>query len=479
MPASLPAARPRVPPWRGVVRRAGRALGLRAALVLLNLAYIPALARALGAERYGTLAAAIGVAAIFLTAALAGTNWRLTVEVGRAPHDAARALGRHIWVRVGGGVLAALGCAVWALAVEEGRAAALLLAFAAVLPLRGLAMLYAAALYGQGAAPRVIGAELVARAAEAALVLALIAGAGAGPLAVPLVQALAWAAQAVWLRRAAGPARMPPDPRAALRAAGAVLRAGAPYMVLGASATFLHQSAVITAPEALSPPGARGWIAVAVNLLSVALALLHSLLLSGAPVLAASARDVTPAGPRLAVAGVLAACAAGVTAEAGLRLAGPLVVTPVLGADFAGVAGLSGPVALMVAAFLALGVLNAVAGYHDGAWPSAGVVAAAAAGTLALAMSGVLPAGPSGPLLAAAAGGWAAALGQALRYARLRRDRAGLTAALLLPPPIVAVLAHFLRALPAAAGLAAAAALAGVLLFLAARALRDAGDMAE
>lgn len=404
---------------------AGRALGLRAATILINLAYVPIVAALLGAGDYGLISSAIGKVLIFLVLSYAGANWRLAVEIGRAPHDEARLVGQYLAARWVTAPAAALCCVLaYALLQPDARILPLIAILSLAIVPRSIASLRFAVYYGRGDARRALGFELVARAAEVTLVLAGIALFGLGVGWIALASLLTWSAVALWLHRQGDTSgeRSPLWPSAL-----AVVRAGLPYAALGGAAMAATQLAIVAAPLEIEPRAALGWLALAVNGAVIATALAQSMIATMTPRIAQSAEQGSALERRVFANGTGAALVAALAVACALRWLGEPVLVPLLGESYAGMVGLAGPIGILVGALLSLSIAITMIGFHRHLWSSAAIVGGATLVVL-VALDGV-PGASAGRILASAsAAALIAAFAISVLFARDRGAIVGDTA---------------------------------------------------
>lgn len=426
-------------------RLVAETVGVRVALVALNAGYIVILAGLLGAEGYGLLSIAIATTIVFLTLSFAGTNSRLAVEIGRSAAEDSDIAGAFLVVRYVTAATALCACVAWGLLYHGGETAGWLIALLAlaVLP-RSVAALYSAILLGRGQAHLSMRCELTARSVEIALVLLGVLLFGLGLFWVVLVNIASWSMQWLWLKRRIGPVSLPNLSR---KMVSSVLLKGAPYGVLGAELAWLTQSAMVNAPPDLTPAEALGWIALAVNGLTVVLALLQSVLAPMSPQLARSARDGTSLGSRTLAAGLCAALAVGLFVDASIRLLPPALLVELLGQDYLGLLSIHAHVAWMVAAIFSMMLAASLIGYHEKMWLAASLTFLGI-GTVIVLLA-LLPEQrqPSALLVASAAGATLVSIGLTwLNLALTREDRIGAIKVIALPVLVGVALAGLLAA---------------------------------
>lgn len=401
---------------------ASKTIAARIALVTLNVAYILVLADLLGAQDYGIVAIAIATSLVFLNLSFAGANWSLSVEVARSPEDQTRLLGEYLVTRFLTVGLACVLCAAWGLSISGGGATGTLISiFALAIVPRSLAMLHIAVLLGRGDADKAIINELGARFFEIVLVLAGLVVMNFGLNWIPMAHLIAWGALCAALRRKMPQPAWPQGLGATIRS---VLWRGAPYGALSAAVVWLSQSAVFNASAKMVPSQAVGWIALSVSLVTVVLALLQSIIAPMAPRLAGSARGGTKFGSQVLAIGLCATLALGLICDLMIEHVAPLVIAPLIGEDYLGIAMLHAPIAWMVAALFAMTLSSSLVGYYKRTWFAA---ALAGLGVLAtLAVLAVLPERhlPTTTLFAAATGASFTAIAlSALHYSMASEGR--------------------------------------------------------
>jgi len=385
-----------------------KTIAMRAALIGINVVYIVTLARLLGAQEYGRLAVALGVAIVFLTISFAGANWRLAVEIGRNLNAVGSIAGRYVKVRLLTVGIAVLACLGWAGFMVQPPDQALLLAlFAVTLVPRSLATLYGAVQIGTGRSDRAISCELVGRIAEIAIIITILNGNIAGILAVPLVQFFTWSMQAMWLR-AKGPALS--FELGFGQAVKSVLPGALPYAALGAGMAWLQQSALIAAPDLTEPDAFLGASAIAVAAMAAGLALLNSLSAPYLPVLARSEDAQNSHGTRFAIGACALAAAGGLICFSFLSEAGRPILSALVGEGFAGLANNASAFALMIGAHAWLVLICTLASVRERVWSAAVPVLLAIPAVWFLARALAIEVAEIAPVIASTAGAGLAAL---------------------------------------------------------------------
>jgi O-antigen/teichoic acid export membrane protein len=349
------------PAWQGLVLGASRAFLLRAALVAVNLVYIPLLAALLGAARYGTYAEGLAGCLVFLTVSFAGANWRLSVEVARDPPDSDHLIGRFLAVRYVTAIGASVACFVWGwIWLGDVSSRWLVSILAVVVLVRSLASLFNAVLVGCGKNDVSIGVEFVGRLTEIVLAAGGIALFGWGAEWVALALLLSWTMQLTYLWVKAPAYRHPPR---ILDAVASVLRLSWSYAWLGTMVALMNQSALLLLPENARGDHVLGWVGLAQSVVSAGNSLVVSILGSLSRPMARSSLDGTSFLLKVFSAGMALAAIAGLSSYVFIALAGPSVVMAFMGSDFLGIVDLAGPISCLVAALMALTIGTNVIGF--------------------------------------------------------------------------------------------------------------------
>lgn len=343
--------------------RTTRTVAARAALVLVNALYIPLIAALLGAIQYGLYAAALASAMVFLSLSLAGSNWRLAVDIAHAPDDSKHLAGRFFAVRLVTAIPAAICLIVWGwLTGGDDTPHLLVPVLAVMIILRSLAAIFAAVLIGRGHSDIAMNSELAGRIGEVILATAGIYLLALGPVWVACAVAVNWGAQLLFLGCRARPIRFPERLTPSL---SQVLATSWPYAVLGTLLTFMSQAPLVLAPETLSPVHALGWIGLAVSVLTAGLSLVGSFMASLAQPIARSARHGSAFVIYVYLSGMALSILAGILAYTTIDMFGRRPIEAVLGHDYLGFIELAAPVGCLVASLLGLNIAANILGYYE------------------------------------------------------------------------------------------------------------------
>lgn len=325
---------PRLAPTMTRLLKAAVSLSMiRIVTMAARLCYMVVVARLLGAELYGMLVYAQSWYLLFLPLTMLGLPPLINREVGRRGAAARDTVGHALSVMLFASVLGAVACGALALVAEEDPGLVLVMTvFATAVTVRSLYMRMENLMTAHERPSSLLGLTLVVRTLEPAAAFLLIRM-GGGLLELAVLHAALWALQAAWAARVARRMKVLPPLHLPDRHTGRLLVTAFP-LFLAAQASSQMQNGIVVLYRWID--GADiGQLALLVQGMLVLAVGPQSLRMALAPVLAR--RFAADPDHARAVSAFLL----GATVLAGIALAlvarplAPVVLVPLLGADYA------------------------------------------------------------------------------------------------------------------------------------------------